>query len=42
MKKQQRAAKEALKDLNKAMADGEEDLTPYLEDYWRIQPYFAI
>ena len=42
MKKQQRAAKEALKDLNKAMADGEENLTPYIEDYWRIQPYFAI
>ena len=42
MKKQQRAAKEALKDLNKAIADGEQDLVPYLEDYWRIQPYFAI
>ena len=40
MKKQQRAAKEALKDLNKAIADGEQDLVPYLEDYWRIQPYF--
>ena len=42
LKKQQRAANEALKDLNKAIADGEQDLVPYLEDYWRIQPYFAI
>ena len=42
LKKQQRAAKEALKDLNKAIADGEQDLVPYLEDYWRIQPYYSI
>ena len=42
LKKQQRAAKEALKDLNKAIADGEEDLEQYLEDYWRVQPYYSI
>ena len=41
LKKQQRAAKEALKDLNKAIADGEQDLVPYLEDYWRVQPYWS-
>ena len=39
--KQDRAAREALKDLNKAIADGEEDLTSYIEDYWRVQPYYA-
>lgn len=39
--KRKRAAKEALKDLNQAIADGEEDLTDYIEDYWRTQPYWA-